>query len=150
MICDTSAWFIISYLRLSGLSQEATPPLMSLEKSPNWLAVYADNLSLHVSSRGITSVLSIPTNNSGKVVSAIHFKFKFIVTLEHINQTFFNCSYNDINNDINDINRTDLVDLLIELCSWAHIYARRTAARSSLGTPVRRWYIGYLQSVFIR
>ena len=30
------------------------PPLMILERSPNWPTSYADNLSLHVSSKGIT------------------------------------------------------------------------------------------------
>ena len=29
------------------------------------------------------------------------------------------------------INRTDVVDLLIEPCCWAHICARRTDVRSS-------------------
>ena len=34
------------------------------------------------------------------------------------------------------INRTDVVDLLIELCYWALICSGRTDVRSSLGAPV--------------
>ena len=35
--------------------------------------------------------------------------------------------------DVVAINRTDVV---IELCCWAHMCARRTDVRSSLGAPV--------------
>ena len=37
----------------------STSPLMILERSPNWPKVYANNLSLHVSSKGITKVIPL-------------------------------------------------------------------------------------------
>ena len=38
--------------------------------------------------------------------------------------------------DIIAINITEVVDLLIELCCKAHMYARHTDVRSRLGAPV--------------
>ena len=78
MLSTFSAWrkviwwkFLYNHLLLLL----STPPLMPLESSHNWPTVYADNLSLHVSSRGITLTGSVHRSRTVMgVYSSVHVK----------------------------------------------------------------------------
>ena len=60
----------------------STPPLMILERNPNWPTGYADNLFLHVSSKGITLAGSV--HRSRTIIG--------VYSLVHVKRCVMSCS----------------------------------------------------------